>query len=93
MLIEVGRRELAKTGAQNVTEEQAVSEGTKLRNAWAAKHVDVSVDPRFGAYSKNALLNQSGSLSVAQSQSATDGGSPDPSQGWVASLPASQKCS
>jgi len=93
MLIEVGRRELSKTGAKNVTEEQAVSEGTKLRNAWAAKNVDVTVDPRFGAYSKNALLNQSGSLSVAQSQNATDGGSPDPSQGWVASLPASQKCS
>jgi hypothetical protein len=93
MLIEVGRRALAKTGAQNVTEEQAVSEGTKLRNAWAAKNVDVSVDPRFGAYAKNALLNESGSLSVAQSRSATDGGSPDPSQGWVASLPASQKCS
>ena len=93
MLIEVGRRELAKSGTKNATEQQAVSEGTKLRNAWAAKNADVTVDPRFGAYSKNALLNQSGSLSVAQSQSATDGGSPDPSQGWVASLPASQKCS
>ena len=86
-------RDRAKAGKQNVTEQQAVSEGTKLRNAWADKHVDVTVDPRFGAYSKNALLNQSGSLSVAQSQNATDGGSPDPSQGWVASLPASQNCS
>lgn len=93
MLIDVGRRELSKSGQQNVTEQQAVSEGTKLRNAWAAKHVDVSVDPRYGEYSKNALLPTSGSLSVAASASAQDGSSPDPSAGWVASLPASQKCS
>jgi SurA-like protein len=93
MLIEVGRRELAKSGTKNATEQQAVSEGTKLRNAWAAKNADVTVDPRFGEYAHNALLPKSGSLSVAASQSATDGGSPDPSPGWVASLPASQKCS
>ena len=93
MLIDVGRRELAKSGKQNVTEQQAVSEGTKLRNAWAAKNVEVTVDPRFGEYTKNSLLPKSGSLSVAASKSATDGGSPDPSPGWVAALPASQKCS
>lgn len=93
MLIEVGRRELAKSGQQNATEQQAVSEGTKLRNAWASKHVDVSVDPRYGEYSKNALLAKSGSLSVAASSTAKDGSSPDPSAGWVAALPASQKCS
>lgn len=93
MLIEVGRRELAKSGTKNATEQQAVSEGTKLRNAWAAKNADVTVDPRFGEYAHNALLPKSGSLSVAASQSATDGGSPDPSPGWIASLPASQKCS
>jgi hypothetical protein len=93
MLIDIGRRELAKTGKQNVTEQQAVSEGTKLRNAWAAKNVEVSVDPRFGEYANNALLPKSGSLSVAASKTATDGGSPDPSPGWVAALPATQKCS
>ena len=93
MLIDIGRRELAKAGTKNVTEQQAVSEGTKLRNAWAAKNADVTVDPRFGEYSKNALLPKSGSLSVAASQSATDGSSPDPSPGWIAALPASQKCS
>ena len=93
MLIDVGRRELAKSGTKNATEQQAVSEGTKLRNAWAAKNAEVTVDPRFGEYSKNALLPKSGSLSVAASKSATDGGSPDPSPGWIAALPASQKCS
>ena len=92
VLIEVGRRELAKTGAPNATEQQAVSEGLKLRNAWAEKNADVSVDPRYGKYSKNALVGASGSLSVAVSSAAEDGASPDPSAGWVTALPASQKC-
>ena len=93
MLIEIGRRELTAAGKRNVTEQQAVSEGTRLRNAWAAENADVSVDPRFGVYRKNSLLATSGSLSVAASETAADGSSPDPSQGWVAALPASQKCS
>ncbi len=92
MLIEVGRRKLTDEGKQNVDEQQAVAEGTRLRNAWATKNLDVEVDPRYGEYSKNQLLAKSGSLSVAKSTRATDGDSPDPSQGWVAALPASQKC-
>jgi hypothetical protein len=92
MLIEIGRRELAKTAAAEPSEDQSISEGTKLRNKWAAGNADVSVDPRFGEYSKNSLLAKSGSLSVASSKSATDGSSPDPSQGWVSSLPVTQKC-
>jgi hypothetical protein len=93
MLIEVGKRELAKAGKKNVTDQQAISEGTKLRNAWATKNADVSVDPRFGSYRDYSLLPTSGSLSVAASSKAADGSSPDPSAGWVAALPASQKCS
>jgi hypothetical protein len=93
MLIEIGRRKLTEQGKQNVDEQQAVTEGTRLRNAWATKNVDIDVDPRFGEYSKNQLLAKSGSLSVATSSRATDGDSPDPSQGWVAALPATQKCS
>jgi hypothetical protein len=93
MLLEIGRRSLARSGAKNVTDQQAVEEGTKLRNAWARKNVDVSVDPRYGEYAKGALVGKSGSLSVPVSQRATDGNSPDPSAGWVAALPASQKCS
>lgn len=93
MLIDIGKRELAKAGKKNVTDQQAISEGTKLRNAWAKKNAAVSVDPRFGEFRNNELLPVSGSLSVAQSKNAADGSSPDPSQGWVAALPASQKCS
>ena len=93
MLADIGRKSLSSQGKSNVTDQQAVSEGTTLRNQWAEKHADVSVDPRYGDYVKGALLSKSGSLSVAESQQATDGDSPDPSQGWIASLPATQKCS
>jgi hypothetical protein len=93
MLIDIGRRELTAQGKQGISDQQAVSEGTKLRNQWAAKHLRISVDPRYGEFSKGALLAKSGSLSVAQSARAADGDSPDPSAGWVASLPAAQKCS
>ena len=93
MLVEIGRRSLTERGARNITDQQAISEGTRLRNAWAAKNVDVAVDPRYGEYSKGALLAKSGSLSVPVSQAAADGNTPNPSAGWVASLPASQKCS
>jgi len=92
MLIQIGRDKLTSQGKQNVSDQQAVSEGTRLRNAWAAKNIDVSVDPRYGEFSKGALQQRSGSLSVAQSERATDGDSPDPSSGWVNALPASQKC-
>ena len=93
MLVEIGRRSLTEKGTKNITDQQAISEGTTLRNAWARKNVDVAVDPRYGEYSKGALLAKSGSLSVPVSRAATDGDSADPSAGWVASLPASQKCS
>jgi hypothetical protein len=92
VLVEAGRRALAKRGGgAKVTQEQAVAEGTRLRDAWAKK-VDVSVDPRYGEYKENALQSTSGSLSVPASQRAEDGDSPNPSAGWVAALPASQKC-
>lgn len=93
MLVEIGRRSLARNGAKNITDEQALSEGTRLRNAWVRKNVDVSVDPRYGEFAKGSLVAKSGSLSVPVSQRAADGNSPDPSAGWVSALPASQKCS
>ena len=47
MLIEIGRRALTEAGKKNVTEQQAISEGTKLRNAWADKSADVIGRPAF----------------------------------------------
>jgi len=92
VVLEVGRRSLEDKGRTNVTDQQAVSEGTRLRNAWANSNLDVSVDPRYGEYTKGTLRSKSGSLSVAASSRAEDGDSPNPSSGWVDSLPANQKC-
>ena len=93
MLVEIGRRALTASGARNVTEQQAVNEGVRLRDAWARKNVTVSVDPRYGRYTAGALRSTSGSLSAAVSSSAADGSKSQPSTSWVSSLPASQKCS
>lgn len=94
MLLEVGRRYLAEQGQPNSDQTKAMAAGEKLR-ADFAKKLNIEVDPRYGTFdqAKGSFAPSGGSLSVAASQSATDGSSPDPSAGWVASLPATQKCS
>lgn len=91
-LIEVGTRALAKRGTAKPSQQRALAAGTRLRTAWAAKNADVSVDPRYGSYSKGVLQPTSGSLSVPRSTNAVVGARPTPGATWVASLPASQKC-
>ena len=91
-LLQAGKQELAKAGTTKVTEQQAFTEGTKLRDAWAADHADVSVDPRFGSYAKGSLVPSSGSLSVPVSSSAVAGASAEPNTSFVGSLPDNQKC-
>jgi hypothetical protein len=93
VLIAAGRRSLAQQGKRHITEQQAVAEGRRLRDAWAAKHVEVTVDPRYGTFSQGALHSGDGSLSAPVSSKAVDGAKPQPSSTWVSSLPASQKCS
>jgi hypothetical protein len=95
VLIEVGRRELVKRGAPNsqITADAALQAGNTLLDDWAAKHVDISVDPRFGTYSKSGLQATSGSLSAPVSSRSKQGAAAQPSNSWVSSLPASQKCS
>ena len=93
MLVEIGRKALTAAGARNVTEQQALAEGAKLRDAWAEKNVKVSVDPRFGEFTGGTLRPASGSLSAAVSAGAADGAKAQPSTSWVSSLPANQKCS
>jgi hypothetical protein len=91
-LATVGARALAQAGTAKVTQDQALAEGQRLRNAWVPGHVKVSVDPRFGRFSKLRLVGGSGSLSVPQSTSAVAGANGTPASSWVASLPASQQC-
>lgn len=93
MLIGAGRAQLARRGARNATDDQALAAGTRLRDAWVrSTKVKVSVDPRYGRFSAGALRPQSGSLSVPVSSSAAAGVQSQPDPAWVTALPASQKC-
>jgi hypothetical protein len=92
-MAEAGRRELEKAGTKNITAQTAIPAGIKVRNDWVEKHVDVSVDPRFGTFSNGNLQAKSGSLSSAVSSQARAGAKTQPSSAWLASLPATQKCS
>ncbi len=92
-LIEVGQQALRKAGTANPTQQQALTEATRLRAEWAAKNADVSVDPRYGSYRKGALAAGSGSLSVPVSSGAKAGAKATPAPTWVSALPANQKCS
>ncbi len=93
MLVKIGRAALTAQGTANPTQQQSIETGTELRNAWAAKNVSVSVDPRYGSYRSGAVVPRSGSVSVPVSDSAVEAAKPQPGQAWVATLPANQKCS
>jgi hypothetical protein len=93
ILVEAGRRELRQQGSTTVSDQNAYTAGTRLLSAWARDNVDVSVDPRFGTFTKGNLVPSSGSVSVAVSRSATAAAKAQPPSSWVSGLPASQKCS
>jgi hypothetical protein len=92
-MAEAGRRALQQAGSKNITAQTAIPAGLKVRNDWVSKHLDVSVDPRFGTFSHGNLQARSGSLSTAVSSQARAGAKTQPSASWLASLPATQKCS
>lgn len=92
-MAEAGRRQLQRSGAKNITAQTAIPAGLKARDAWVSKHLDVSVDPRFGTFRNGQLRAGGGSLSAPVSAQAVAGAKTQPSASWVASLPGSQKCS
>jgi hypothetical protein len=92
VLFTAGRRQLAEQGTAKPTQAQAVAAGTKLRDAWAAEHGKVVVDPRYGSFSNGRLVPASGSLSTAVSASATAGSKAQPAAAWVSALPANLTC-
>jgi hypothetical protein len=92
VLVDAGKKQLSTAGTAKVTDQQAFAAGTKLRDEWATKHADVSVDPRFGRFTKGALAPGSGSLSVPVSTSAVAGASAQPNTSFVGALPDNQKC-
>ena len=91
MLLIIGRRELATQGAANITDTQAIAAGSKLRSTYEKK-IDVSVDPRYGTFSRGVLSSGSGSLSAPASGNALEALQQNPSPTFLASLPASQTC-
>lgn len=93
IMIEAGKRAITSKGSTIPSAQQALAAGQQLRNAWVHRHVDVSVDPRYGTFVGGALQPASGSLSVAASSDAVAGASANPGQSWVSSLPANQQCS
>jgi hypothetical protein len=92
VVIAVGRRALLERGTKSPTADQAVAVGTALRDAWVKKHLKVTVDPRYGRFTKGSLVTSSGSLSVPVSAIATAGAKAQPDASWVSALPASQQC-
>lgn len=91
MLIEVGQRSLLADGTTEFTEDDAFAEGRRLQLEYV-EGLDVTVDPRFGAFTEGQLVPGTPSLSVAQSEFAVAAGAGnDPS--FAAQLPASQLCS
>lgn len=92
MLTQIGRQALEEQGVESPSDEETLAEGVRLRQRWVKKNAEVEVDPRYGDYVEGALTPDSGSVSIPVSDRATEGQNPDPSGGWVAALPASQKC-
>jgi hypothetical protein len=92
VLIAAGRKQLVQRGTPRPTDDQALAAGTSVRDAWATKNLEVSVDPRFGRFTSGALQPRSGSLSAPVSTVAAAGAKAQPAPDWVSALPASQKC-
>jgi hypothetical protein len=94
IVIQAGKRALASHNSQTIpSSQQALVAGQRVRDAWVRRHVDVSVDPRYGRFVSGTLQPAGGSLSVAASADAVAGAGANPGQSWVSSLPANQKCS
>lgn len=92
ILAEIGRQSLADQGKTDVTNDQALAEGERLRGEYV-RTLDVEVDPRYGTFEKNTLQAGGTALSVAASDSARAGEKSEPADGFVSALPSSQKCS
>jgi hypothetical protein len=91
-IIDLGRRSLEAQGKKNVSDQDAFTEGERLRTQYASK-AGVKIDPRFGSMSSGKLQPSGGSLSVAVSDFARQADASQPSSTFVSQLPASQKCS
>lgn len=92
MLIEIGRQSLEDQGQKNVSDDEALAEGQKLRSKFV-DGLDVEVDPRYGTFTNDTLKPGGTSLSVAESDVARSSDQAQPGNAYVSALPASQRCS
>jgi len=92
MLIEAGRQSLESKGESEISDDQAIAEGERLR-AEFVEGLEVEVDPRYGSFVRGTVQPGVSSLSVPVSEEAMSGARAEPAPAWVSELPASQKCS
>lgn len=74
--------------------QQTIPAGTQVIASWAARYgPDVSIDPRYNlGLSKGQVQLRNGSVSVPVSTAGRQGASQQPSQDYLGSLPAPQRC-
>ena len=92
MLIEAGRQSLEDNDVTEISDDQALAEGQRLRTEFVAG-LDVEVDPRYGSFVRGTIQPGTSSLSVPASDEAMAGTRAEPGPAFVSALPASQKCS
>jgi hypothetical protein len=90
MLITLGREALTQDGQTDVLDTVALQAGVTLRAEFEAAN-PVELDPRYGTFANGTVNLSSGSLSVAVSDVAVNGGKLDDAA-WITALPAFQKC-
>jgi hypothetical protein len=88
MLIEIGQERLGP----DATEDEALAEGNRLRQRFV-RDLDVEIDPRYGTFGDAGYRSGGTALSVPASDRARAGERANPSEAWIAALPASQRCS
>jgi SurA-like N-terminal domain len=88
---EIGKEQLSGDSTAPVSGKKAAQAGQDYL-ARFADQIGVDVDPRFGTYSALGVTAGSGSLSVAQSDAAVEGGRAQLSHDWIEQLAASQTC-
>jgi len=91
LLIDVGRSSLLEQGAQEVSDQEALAEGQRLRTRFV-RSLDVHVDPRYGTFAEGTVQPGGAELSFPVSESAKQAGEANLAPSYVADLPASQKC-
>ena len=91
LLADVGSQALKAKGTANPGIDESVNEGSKLAAAWAKKHLDVEIDPRYNPGTSGQAGGGDGSVSRPVSSYATSAAG-NPGAKFVAALPSGMRC-